>query len=99
MTAVTELRELREQRKHEILCRLGKMINEQVSPGIGKWEGAWTLVDGPTKAFLDALDRWGESGSAEDAAAVKDRMQSTLAAWTRANAEWEATGRPVTDYP
>jgi hypothetical protein len=73
----------------DALCRsLHQTVARTTPAGIGTWEGAWEMVEHPSKRLLEILARWEEGGRPEDKAAASEAAERVLGAWTRAGREW-----------
>ena len=80
-----------------VVCRrLSERIARVAPPGLGRWGPAWDIVEAPSRAFLAALSRWEETGTADAAAAVRTAAERVVATWAEAARQWEAAGRPET---
>jgi hypothetical protein len=68
--------------------------------GLGRWAGAWAMVEQPSVEFLDALHAWevAVDPPATDEvillATVHHTADRVVAAWSRAVEAWERAGRP-----
>ena len=77
------------------LCRrLTQQIADEVPEGLGRWDGAWSIVAVPSDAFLDRLREWESLDNAETRERVNRAAGDLLAAWRRAAQEWDHAGRP-----
>jgi hypothetical protein len=82
----------------DALCRrLSDAVSREAPAGLGHWEPAWKRVEAPSRALLDALAAFEETGRAEDKQAAVRCAGDVLQAWRSAAAEWDRTGKPLTD--
>ena len=88
-------REERRKRTTRACRELSRRISEIVSPGLGNWDHAWEIVEGPSDALFDLFNIWEESGSDQDLDAVKRGAMSVFMAWKRAESEYQGAGRPA----
>ena len=73
------------------VCRFLTMKVSEVAPaGLGCWQTAWQIVEEPSNRFLDALNSWERSGSAEDERRMYAEADAVLAAWREAARQWSA---------
>jgi len=71
------------------LCRrLAEEVAEIAPQGIGRWDRAWEIVDGPSAAFMIALTRWEATGSERDKPPLRTAYYAVLEAWREATAEY-----------
>ena len=77
-----------ERRDHtRLICRrLTAKVNDLAPPGLGNWDRTWELVEGPSGAFLDALDRWVDHDTPETREDVETTALALLVAWKEAAA-------------
>jgi hypothetical protein len=87
-----------------IARRVAERVGAVAPVGLGRWGPAWNIVEDPSRAFLDALNRWeaaaDPSPTAEEVLrdAVREAAEAVVRAWTVAAARWEAAGRPVEEW-
>lgn len=60
------------------------------APGIGRWDRAWELVEGPDAHFLAALATY-SSGGERQRKLVEHLGNQAVLAWKKAVKEWQAT--------
>lgn len=81
--------------------RVAARVTAAVPRGLGRWGPAWSLVEAPSRAFLDALDKWEHADDPSDTEeealrdAVREAGARVIAAWKDAAEAWDAAGRPV----
>jgi hypothetical protein len=83
-----------------IARRVADRVGMVAPPGLGRWEPAWSIVEFPSLAFLDALHQW---EVASDPSPVEEKTLRSevrraatdlVAAWADAAVAWEAAGKP-----
>jgi hypothetical protein len=73
------------------LCqRLHEDVSRVTPAGLGRWPGAWDRVEAPSKALLDLLAEWEQTGNEADRRAAKVAATIVFVAWRDAGREWEA---------
>lgn len=85
-----------EERAREICRRLTRDVADVAPKGIGRWDRAWEIVDGPSASFMLALSTWEADPTSEAAKqAVRDNYRAVVEAWRRAAEEFtrEEAGR------
>ena len=71
------------------LCRrLSEGMAHQSSPGLGRWEPAWEIVEAPSERLLSVLADWEHSGSIADQRAAIIAAEDVAFAWERAAIAW-----------
>lgn len=91
----------RDEVARRVAARLAERVRRVAPPGLGRWDGAWALVEAPSVRFLDVLNDWqhadpADGRDAERKRAVTDAANEVIAAWRVAAERWQAAGRPET---
>ena len=75
-----------ERKDHaRLICRkLTAKVNKIAPRGLGNWDRTWELVDGPSGAFLDTLDRWVDHDEPSTREDVETTALALLVAWREA---------------
>lgn len=73
--------EHRQAKARQLCALLSEQIARTAPAGIGRWAPAWEMVEAPSKRFLDALDRWEQTGAAEEVARVRGAYDAVVQAW------------------
>ena len=94
MTVVTM--EARRDRSRKVCRLLSERIAQVTSPGLGRWDPAWILVEDPSAQFLDALRTWEATGAEEAMERAKRLALDVLKAWKEAERRFIEADRPGT---
>jgi len=68
-----------------------RRIGEVTPLGLGRWDDAWTLVEKPSDAFLDALAAWEREDTPITREGLQDASDSLVRAWRKAGETWESS--------
>ena len=78
----------RQERGHRLCQRLAGRIADVAPRGIGHWDRAWEIVDGPSAAYVIALTSWEADPSDLTMQRVTDTYERVVEAWRQAAAEY-----------
>ena len=77
------------QEKGRLLCqKLAEAVAHIAPREIGRWDRAWTIVDGPSATFMAALSAWEIDPSDLTMQRVSDAYDEVTDAWRNAAAEY-----------
>ena len=79
----------RQLKGREVCERLVQRIAEVAPTGIGLWDEAWTIVDGPSADFMVALSSWESDPTAASMARVTLTYERVVAAWGAAAVQYQ----------
>ena len=74
----------RRERSGELCRILSDHVRQVARPGLGRWEPAWEIVEGPSRRFLEALEAWERTGDERQMDRAKALAIQVRDAWMEA---------------